>query len=195
MLLAITDRRAMGDDPIGRIRALAEALGSSLIVQIREKDLDAGGLFEWVRALLPAIEANASALFVNGRADVVRCFAPRVGLHLPEDGLPLPDARRLMPPGTQIGVSVHDRRGLEDKLATGGADLAAIAPVFETPSKPGVRPLGLDGLSRAIAGLDADQRRRVFALGGIDRSNADAVLATGVGGWAAIRAAWEWKRA
>lgn len=183
-LLAITDRRVMGPDPLSRIVALMEAFGPRAIVQLREKDLDARTLYEWTSVLLDTIRKTRSELMINSRVDVARCFAPHVGVHLPENGLSVAEARSILPHGTKIGRSIHKapERGDED------ADLYTVAPVFRTPSKPNAVPLELDGLRevvRAIAG-----RREVYALGGIDRTTAEAVLPTGVDGVAAIRAAW-----
>ncbi len=179
----------MGPDPVGSIRALAERKGPSAIIQIREKDLEARALYAFLEAALVASRPYATRIFVNGRADVARCFAPEVGIHLPEDGLPIADVRRMMPEGTPIGASAHDRAGVVRKLEA-GADLVTISPVFETASKPGAPPIGLEGLQAILEHLDVERRRRVFALGGIFRANAASVIASGVGGIAAIRAAW-----
>lgn len=178
-LLAITDRALLGRDPLAKIAGLMERLGPRVIVQIREKDLPARELYEWTAVLSIRARSSGASLYVNGRADVVRCFAPNVGLHLPEDGLKLGDARAFLPPGTPIGRSIHS---VED---AGDADLHTIAPIFATPSKPGATPLGLAKLAAA-----AKRIPNLYALGGIDRENAEAVRATGVSGIAAIRAAW-----
>jgi thiamine-phosphate pyrophosphorylase len=177
-LYAITDRRVMGDDPLAMIRAACARYGSRLAVQLREKDLPARVLYEWVEALLP--HSNGARLLINGRADVARCF-DGVGVHLPEDGLTIADARRLLGPDRPIGVSTHLAN---DAIARRreGADLVTLAPIFATPGKGA--PLGLEPLRIAAPAGG------IYALGGIDRSNVNEVLATGVEGVAAIRAAW-----
>jgi thiamine-phosphate pyrophosphorylase len=179
-LLAITDRARMGPDPTARVAALADVLGDRLIVLVRERGLQARVLFRWVGALLRL----DVALMISARADVARCFSPQVGLHLPEAGLDIADARALLGPSVAIGASRHDAAGVRAALDAGAA-LVTLSPVFATPSKPGSHALGLTAFAE-IAG-----RLPVFALGGIDPTNAPDVLRAGAAGVAAIRSAWD----
>jgi thiamine-phosphate pyrophosphorylase len=181
-LLAITDRRIMGPDPVARIVSLIQKLGPRLIVQLREKDLEARTLWSWVDAILPIAEAEGSQLLINGRVDLAACFAPRAGVHLPEDGLRVGDARSLLGPNVVVSAAAHT---VEDAVARTheGATFVTLSPIFATPSKPNV--LGLEVLSRAVR-----TGAPIYALGGIDETNAQDVLQTGVAGIAAIRAAW-----
>lgn len=182
----------MGSDPLSRIASLMERLGDRLDVTLREKDLEARTLFGWAHTLLPISKKSGSRLTINGRIDVVKCFAPAIGLHLPEDGIPLGEAQRILPPGTVIGVSVHSKSSAISR-AREGATLLLLSPVFPTPSKPatwtGQEPgLGLAAVEQAVREIDG--RAEVFALGGIDASNAARVLDTGVDGIAAVRGVW-----
>jgi thiamine-phosphate pyrophosphorylase len=187
ILLAITDRRLMGADPVRRIEALMDAHRERVIVQIREKDLDARTVHRWVEALMPALVRTGARLLVNERVDVVMGFAPLVGVHLPERALPVHEVRRLLPERTLIGASAHSIESALMRMQE-GANLVTLSPVFETPSKPGGAPLGLEPLRELVH--RAQRRAMVFALGGIDRPRAQEVLATGVDGFAAIRSAW-----
>jgi thiamine-phosphate pyrophosphorylase len=167
----------MGPDPLRAIRELCACVGSELAVQIREKDLPSRTLYTWIEALLPHL--NGARLLINGRADVALCFAG-VGVHLPEDGLPLEAARHLL--GERpIGVSTHSASAAVSARRA-GADLVVLSPIFESPGKGA--PLGLAALREAAPAGN------VYALGGVGRSNLAEVLATGVEGVAAIRAAW-----
>ncbi|MCK6550931.1 thiamine phosphate synthase [Myxococcota bacterium] len=193
-LLAITDRRVMGAEPITLARRLIERGGPDVAVLVRERDLDAHTLLVWLRALAPVARAHGAGLFVSERVDVAR--AAGVDPWLPEEGIELDDARRLWPEA-RIGASVHDAAGLTRALAR--ADLVTIAPVLPTPSKPqtvaGDAPvLGLEGLRGLVTSIAAHPRRasvRVLALGGLDARHVDDLLAMGVDGIAAIRAAWQ----
>lgn len=177
-LYAITDRRWMGRDPIGAIRRLCSRYGVRLSIQIREKDLGSREVCRWIDALLP--DLNGARLLINGRADIARCF-DGVGVHLPEDGLTIPDGRHILGSERPIGASAHTAA---DAIAArnAGADLVTLSPIFESPGKGA--PIGLAPLREAapIGGI--------YALGGIARDNITEVLATGVEGVAAIRAAW-----
>lgn len=167
----------MGPDPIGRIRALAARYGERLFVQLREKDLSARALSALVEALFPDLGPR---LLVNDRVDVARSF-PGVGVHLPERGLDVRDARRILGPGPRIGVSAHSvDAAIEARRA--GADLVTLSPIYETPGK-GV-PLGLGALARAAPAGG------IFALGGVSLRHAADVAATGAAGLAAIRCFW-----
>src|SRR5262249_52279810 len=148
-----TDRRLMGADPIAAVRAWVARSRGELTVQVREKDLDARVLYAWVEALL---ELRVRVM-VNGRVDVARCFDGRVGVHLPEDGLSVRDARAVLGPEVAIGRSVHDEAGAV-RAVEEGADLLTVAPVFE---KKGATPLGLEGLTRIVlAAREAHARAR-----------------------------------
>jgi len=70
------------------------------------------------------------------------------------------------------------------RALAGGADFATFGPVFETPSKRAHgAPVGLEQLAVAARlGLP------LLGLGGVDLSNASAVVAAGAWGLAAIRA-------
>lgn len=184
-LLAITDRRLMGPDPLHTIRALADRLGPALLVQVRERDLTPRELHRWISTLHVPVKAAGAQLLVNDRADVARCFAPDAGVHLPERGLPIPDARSVLGAGALIGVSIHRVAQVRPAIEA-GASLLTLAPIFETPGKGPA--LGLHALHEAVAA--ARNEAPVFALGGCDAHNSAAVWACGVAGIAAIRAAW-----
>src|SRR5688572_1253175 len=100
-LLAISDRRLMGHDLVERAALLMEKLGDRVIVQLREKDVSSRTLYSWTEALAREAARTGATLYVNGRADVARCFEG-VGLHLPEDGLPLGEARIFLSTGAKI---------------------------------------------------------------------------------------------
>jgi thiamine-phosphate pyrophosphorylase len=124
---------------------------------------------------------------VNDRLDVaLACGAD--GAHLPDDGLPIAEARALAPPGFLLGASAH---GADDALAKAraGADLVTLGPIWDTPSKAGYGPpLGLEPLRRAAAGLGAGTA--LFAIGGVDSpARASEARRAGAHGVAVIRAA------
>ncbi len=174
-VVAITDRRLMGDTPDAFGAAIERATRGcppgSVLVQVREKDLDAAALIELVR-----VARRSSRVSVNDRIDVAMA-AGALAVHLPEDGLSVPDARALF--SGVIGVSRHAAD------ATTGADLIQLGPIWATPSKPGATPLGLDAL-RAPHGA-----AKLVAVGGIDSpERAHAAARAGADAVAVIRGAW-----
>jgi thiamine-phosphate pyrophosphorylase len=81
-----------------------------------------------------------------------------------------------------IGKSVHSLEAAQQAQAE-GVDYLLLSPVFAPLSKDDDRPpLGIDGLRRIVSKLNV----RVFALGGVDRSNASEILGAGVAGIAGI---------
>lgn len=186
-VVAITDRRLMvaadllatGDWPaiaaafgaaVGR--AVAGCPAGSVVVQVREKDLDGGPLLQLVRAARPF-----GPVVVNDRIDVALA-AGAWGVHLPERGFAVADARALAP-SLAIGVSRHAVPG------DTGADLVQLGPIWPTPSKPGAAPLGEAALAWPRG------RAALVAVGGVDSvERAAAAAAAGADAVAVIRAAW-----
>jgi thiamine-phosphate pyrophosphorylase len=177
-------RRAEGD--------LAEFLDAVLgagvdIVQLREKGLEAGEELGLLEVFADACRRHGRLLAVNDRADVALAAGADV-LHLGQDDLPVPVARRVLGPGPLIGRSSHDP-GQADAAATEpAADYFCAGPVWATPTKPGRPGTGLDLIEHV-----AKQRpeRPWFAIGGISLKNLDDVLAAGATRVVVVRAITE----
>src|SRR5207247_8422550 len=135
-LYAIVDPLDTGRDPA----ALAAALlaGGARLVQLRWKGASARELLAAARAIRPLARAAGALFLVNDRPDVARA-AEADGVHLGQDDLPVPAARRVLGAGGRIGVSTHD---LEQARAAeaAGADYIAVGPVYATATKPGALP-------------------------------------------------------
>lgn len=184
-VVLVTDRRVMGDFGAAVARAVAAHGGAAagVVVQVREKDLDGGALLALVRAAIAA--AAGAPVIVNDRLDVALA-AGAAGVHLPEDGLALADARALAPAGFLVGCSRHDAAAAA-AAAAAGADLVQLGPIFETPGKG--PPLGVAALQAARAAMGA--RGCLVAVGGIaDAAQIAACRAAGAEAVAMIRAAW-----
>ncbi|MGH9783282.1 MAG: thiamine phosphate synthase, partial [Terriglobia bacterium] len=70
-----------------------------------------------------------------------------------------------------------------EQAAQGGATYVLLGPVFDTPSKPASRPLGIPRLQE----LCRHSPVPVFALGGVTRENAASCVRAGAAGIAGIR--------
>jgi thiamine-phosphate pyrophosphorylase len=110
---------------------------------------------------------------MNDRPDLAR-LAGADAVHLGQDDLSVRDARRIVGPGSLIGVSTHDRGQLE-KAVLEGAGYLGVGPVFASPTKGFDDLAGLGYVRQAAetAGLPW------FAIGGIDEENLDEVLGAG----------------
>ena len=164
-------------------------------MQVREKDLPDGRLARLVDDL-GSLRANTERaktgpektgsgllvrLLINERLDIaISCGAD--GVHLPSDSLPLSAVRSRVGPDAVVGISCHTREEVEE-AARDGADYALLGPVFETPSKPGGKALGLALLEQ----ICRSSALPVFALGGVTRENAASCVRAGAAGIAGIR--------
>ena len=78
------------------------------------------------------------------------------------------------PPQMQLGLSTHAPEQAQRALRA-GPDYIAIGPVFATDTKPGRAPVTLDYVRWAAANVT----RPWFAIGGLNLTTLDAVLAAG----------------
>ena len=173
-------------DALGQEDALKEKVRAAFaagvgFVQVREKDLGGARLAALVEEFAGLPEKQDTQLLVNERLDVALSSGAD-GVHLPSDSMPVSEARRLAGSGAWVGISCHGASDVE-RAECEGASYVLLSPLFETPSKPGVHPLGLD-LFQAIC---RSVLIPVFALGGVTASNAEACIRAGAAGVAGIR--------
>lgn len=185
LIYLITEGRLTVDNFESELKTVLAMIGHAAnagipLVQIREKGIPAKLLFELTKAAVQICRGSQTRVLVNGRADVT-VAANADGVHLPENGVPVGAVRRIIPDGFLIGVSCHDVSSAL-KAKADGADFITMSPVFDTPRKG--TPVGLEMIADCVRQLDEFP---VIALGGINEVNLDAVINTGVAGFAAIR--------
>ncbi len=181
-LYVVTGARAKQGDLAGFLDAI---LGAGVdVVQLREKEAEAGDLLRWGEVFREAAERHGALFAVNDRPDVAVALGADL-LHLGQNDLPVATARGIVGPDALIGLSTHD----EGQLASAGpeADYVCVGPVHSTPTKPGRRATGL-GLVRRAAELEG---RPWFAIGGINASNVEEVLTAGARRIVVVRAVTE----
>jgi len=148
------------------------------MLQVRFKDATARALLRVTRALVGALQVP---VLVNDRLDIALA-AGAAGAHLGMSDLPIAAGRRLAPPGFLIGASLSHAGELPE---LDDADYVGVGPLFGTPSKvDAAPPSGIAGgaaLARAAA-------RPAVAIGGVDATNARAIVAAGFDGVSVIRA-------
>jgi thiamine-phosphate pyrophosphorylase len=153
------------------------------LIQLRDKQAEAGPLLEAAAVLRAAADRHGALFAVNDRADVALAAGADV-LHLGQDDLPMAWARRILGHDVLLGRSTHDL-GQATVAAAEPWDYLAVGPVWPTATKPG-RPAVGTTLVRAVADLDPGQPW--FAIGGIDASNLDQVTAAGATRVVVVRA-------
>jgi thiamine-phosphate pyrophosphorylase len=189
LYLCTDARRERGDLAEFADAALA---GGVDIIQLRDKGspgeqrfgpLEARQELEALAALADAARRHDALLAVNDRADIALAAGADV-LHLGQDDLPLPVARKIIGPRPLIGRSTHD----PDQVIAAAAeeiDYFCVGPCWPTPTKPGRPAPGLD-LVRTAA--ESRTGKPWFAIGGIDLARLPEVIAAGARRIVVVRA-------
>ncbi len=181
-LYVITDAKlSRGRSHLEVIRAAIA--GGATVVQYREKEGTTRQMIGEARALRELARQAGIPFIVNDRVDIALAVDAD-GVHVGQDDMPAPLARKLMGPGKIVGVSVDN---LEQALQAeeDGADYVGAGPIFATPTKPDAAPpIGLEGLAEICRRVSIP----VVAIGGINERNAAAVIAAGAAGVAVVSA-------
>ncbi|MEU8869664.1 thiamine phosphate synthase [Streptomyces javensis] len=181
LYLCTDARKGQGDLP----EFLDAVLGAGVdIVQLREKEMEAAEELEHLQVFADACRRHGKLLAVNDRADVAHAIGPDV-LHLGQGDLPVPAARAILGEDVLIGRSTHAEAEVDAAAVQPGVDYFCTGPCWPTPTKPGRHAPGLS-LVRHAAALGTE--RPWFAIGGIDASNLDQVLAAGARRIVVVRA-------
>ena len=156
---------------------LAAAVNGGVdVVQLREKTLADR---ELLLALVEAREVThrlAVPLVVNDRPDLAALIGADA-VHVGQDDLPVREARSF---GVPVGLSTH----APDEIDAAEADYLGVGPVHATPTKEGRAAVGLDLVRYAAE----HATQPWFAIGGIDRTNVEEVVAAGATRIAVVRA-------
>lgn len=170
-----------GKQELGELASIVRQLEPGLadVLHIREKHRSARELAEWYGTLSEAAPPGL-AVYINDRLDTAAAVgAP--GVQLGYTSLPPEDARRILPSGTRIGVSVHSPEEAASARYS-GADYLLFGHIYATASKEGTAPRGTEALRRVVDATELP----VIAIGGIEPENTEEVLAAGCSGIAVL---------
>jgi thiamine-phosphate pyrophosphorylase len=184
LYLCTDARRSQGD--LARFLDAVLAAGVD-IVQLREKGIEAAQELALLEVFAAACRRHGRLLAVNDRADVALAAGADV-LHLGQDDLPVPVARRILGPGPIIGRSSHSPAQADAAAAEPGVDYFCAGPLWATPTKPGRPGTGLSLLTHVT---QAGPARPWFAIGGIGLDRLGDVLAAGATRVVVVRAITE----
>jgi thiamine-phosphate pyrophosphorylase len=155
------------------------------LVQLREKELEAGDLLRLGAEIAEACEGAGIPFVVNDRPDVAAILG--AGVHVGQNDMPVEHVRRFVPEGI-VGLSTHAEHEVDAAVsAPVTPDYIAAGPVFETPTKPGRPAAGLDLISYAAERVPLPW----FAIGGIDEANLAQVMDAGARRIVVVRAITE----
>jgi thiamine-phosphate pyrophosphorylase len=156
------------------------------LIQLRDKQAEAGPLLEATAVLRESAGRHGALFAVNDRADIALAANADV-LHLGQDDLPMTWARRLLGDDILLGHSTHNPDQAA-RAATEPWDYLVAGPVWPTTTKPGRPATGIP-LIEAVATLDPPQPW--FAIGGINPTNLPQVTAAGATRVVVVRAITE----
>ncbi|MDT8436726.1 MAG: thiamine phosphate synthase [Gemmatimonadota bacterium] len=165
-------------------REVLAAGGRELALHLRPRHAPIRPCLEAAAALVRAARDSGGWLVVNGRVDLALACGAH-GVQLGAGALPVAAARRILPAGTAIGVSVHGAAEAR-RAAADGADFLIAGTIFPTPTHPG-GTAGGPGRVRACAAAGLP----VIAIGGIGPDRVAPVLAADARGVALVRAVWD----
>lgn len=160
--------------------AVAAIEGGATAIQLRAPELDDRHLVPLAVELRDLCRAAGVLFIVNDRTEVA-AEAGADGVHVGQRDDPA-TARRRAHRGAVVGISVQDVTQARAAVAA-GADYLAVT-MWHTATKSDARPVGPAMLAEVAAASDLP----VVGIGGIDATNASAVLAAGAAGIAVISA-------
>lgn len=186
-MMLVTDRRRLSpaartthDELLALERLLDSAVEAGVdLIQIRERDLDAGAVTTLARSV--AARARATRVLINDRIDIALAGGVH-GVHLRADGIAATRARQLAPDGWLLGRSVH--APVDATRLGAGADYLLFGTVFPSVSKPEGPAAGLEALRAVVQAVTLP----VMAIGGITPERAGACIGAGAAGVASIGA-------
>jgi thiamine-phosphate pyrophosphorylase len=186
-LYLVTDARTAQGDLAAFLDAV---LGAGVdVVQLRQKDAEAGDLLRWSTVFRAAADRYEALFIMNDRPDVA-VAAGADGVHLGQNDLPPDAARRITGPDLLIGLSTHSCMELDD--AAPEPDYLCTGPVYATPTKPGRPATGLETVDHAARReRQGIERRPWFAIGGIDAATLPDVIEAGASRIVVVRAITE----
>jgi len=179
-LYVITDPQLGGGHLTGARAALQ---GGARIIQLRDKAATTRQLIEYAQALRALTRDYDALLIINDRLDVAMAVGAD-GVHLGQDDMPVPLARRVAGDALIIGVSAET---VEEAIRaeSEGADYLGVGPMFATATKPDAgTPVGPERLRQIKQRVNIP----VFGIGGITLENAEQVLQAGADGICVISA-------
>jgi thiamine-phosphate pyrophosphorylase len=138
--------------------------GGARVIQLRDKVLDHGKLFQIAQDIKRLCSQNNILFIVNDYLDIALAVQAD-GLHLGQTDLPVSVARKYSPIDLIIGCSA-DTVTRAKKAVADGADYIAVGAVFPTTSKD-IKVVGLKAFKTIKQAVSVP----VVAIGGINKEN------------------------
>ncbi|EEQ31612.1 thiamine-phosphate pyrophosphorylase [Microsporum canis CBS 113480] len=150
--------------------------GGVTIVQYRDKHSDTRELIETAAKLHSITLDHGIPLIINDRVDVAIAVGAE-GVHLGQDDMDIYVARKMLPKGTIIGVTVSSIEEAQAAVES-GADYLGIGTVHATPTKTNTKSIiGTAGVKHILNHVSSISHNvGTVAIGGINLNNAQRVI-------------------
>ena len=180
-LYVIIDREALGEKD--EVETCRQAIcGGANVIQLRDKVGNKSQMLNSARQIKEACIPSGIPFIINDHMDIA-IAAGADGLHLGQEDLPVPAARRLLPIDKLIGCSTTTEQEALQAEAD-GADYIAVGSIYPTQSKKSVTVVGLERLRKIRDSVSLP----IVAIGGINADNARTVIDAGADAVAVISA-------
>ncbi|MEX0801211.1 MAG: thiamine phosphate synthase [Dehalococcoidia bacterium] len=171
LYVIIDPEMAAGRDQVDIARQALE--GGARLLQLRDKTREKGLQLPIAEALRALCDEHEASFIVNDHVDLALAVGAH-GVHVGQKDLPVAVVRRLVGDGMLIGCSTNNPPEAE-RAEADGADYVSVGRLFPTGSKGDTRPATTDTLRAVKAAVSLS----VCAIGGINESNIDDVIAAG----------------
>ena len=153
-------------------------------VQLRFKSDDAAAIRQEVRAAVQAVQGTKALLFINDHWQIA-IDEGAYGVHLGQEDMDDAPLEKIRAAGLRLGLSTH---GYAEMLRADAVSPSYIAlgAVFPTTLKR--MQTAPQGTGRLYAYAQLMQHSPLVAIGGIDEATISAVMRSGVGSIAVVRA-------
>lgn len=170
-------------------RDLAGALaaGDVAAVQLRMKDAPDADVIAAARVLGPVIQDAGAAFILNDRPDLAAQLDAD-GVHVGQSDASYAEARRILGPQRQIGVTCHASSHLAMEAAEAGADYVAFGAFFPSDTKETVHVADLELLENWQEATEIP----CVAIGGITVANAEPLVRAGADFLAVANGVWRY---
>lgn len=147
--------------------------GGARLIQLRDKRREKGFQLPIAQALRSLCQEHGTLFIMNDHVDLALAVEAH-GVHVGQKDLPVGVVRGLVPREMIVGCSTNNPEEAR-RAEAGGADYVSVGRLFPTGSKSDTRPATTETLRAVKAAVPLP----VCAIGGIDQTNIDEVVAAG----------------
>jgi thiamine-phosphate pyrophosphorylase len=162
--------------------------GDVAAFQLRLKEVDDAAIARAADTLRPICQQRDVAFIMNDRPDLAVSLDCD-GVHVGQDDMSYAEARRIVGPDRQVGVTCKDSRHLAMDAAEAGADYVAFGAFFPSTTKAITTPTDID----IIQWWSDVMQVPCVAIGGITVDNCKPLIAAGADFLAVAGGVWNYK--